>query len=206
MQKFTLKHNRLLLLDRTVIALMYKFPVILAGGAARAMSFKENISDYDIFFYGIDTTFKYPAIVENAKQFLLDNRFELIFECPKGELLTFRKFKGLRKKNDIKVQFILKRSYKDAYELLDTFDFNACRFAAEFENGKSVYYTDETALTDVISKVLTIHKITYPSSSINRLYKYRNKGYYVGDAIKEIVRSVNQMTDYNEIDDQLYID
>lgn len=187
-------------IDITVMEMLQRYPVILAGGAVRDAWIRDPIVDYDIFFTS-------ATELPQVKEFLVYQGFKEIFACPKGELFTYRKiYSGADALPDfeVKIQLICKWTYLDVDDLMDSFDFNACRFALDKAN---VIYTYPEAMTDVATKELSIHKITYPSSSINRLYKYRNKGYYVGNAIKTIVQSIANMGRlYDELEDTLYVD
>lgn len=176
------------------------YPVILAGGAVRDVCHETAPSDYDIFFQDF-------TALRDVQNFLESNGFKLIFSCPNAELFTYMKtYDPLvgNRKIEIKVQLICKRKYTDVGDLLESFDFNACLWAIDLK--RNVIFTTKKAIIDVNTKVLSINKITYPSSSINRLYKYRNKGYYVGRAIQEIVEEVNRMNFDDLADDTLYID
>jgi tRNA nucleotidyltransferase/poly(A) polymerase len=193
------KLNRLHPLARE-IALIY--PLVLAGGAVRDACFGNKIEDYDFFLLDICSEHHMEMLEHKMKV----NGFEKIFECPEGKLVTYlKKFSGFDTVGDfeIKFQFIRARKLANVTEALESFDFNATRFAL----GKyaDTVITDRAAIRDVVTKNLSINAITYPAASINRLHKYRNKGYYVGDAIKRIVQIISE-AGYMPLGDELYLD
>lgn len=164
---------------------------MLAGGAVRDAAYGVEISDYDMFF-------KNKEDMQKCTNALLRNKFECVFACPMGQLFSYKNVAG------VKVQLIAKRFYTDMEDLLESFDFNATYFGTEGD--ADVFVTKREAIKDVKSKVLTINNLEFPSATINRLYKYRNKGYYVGVAVKQIVGIIAAMDDYNPDNDELYVD
>ena len=118
-----------------------------------------------------------------------------MFECPKKELFTY-------KRRGVKIQCIAKQFYRDALELLDSFDFTVCQ--ATYDGVRVVLTHD--MIRSVKSKELAINRITYPVASINRLFKYRERGYKVTE--QTLVEMVQQISG-QQFDDEklaLYID
>jgi hypothetical protein len=184
-----LKKTRTEKADKDVMKVLADFPLaVLAGGAFKELLRGEAPSDYDIFLLnGCD--------VEALKSRLETDGFTKIFTCPRGELFTYAKEK-------VKVQIVLKRRYVDVLDLLNSFDFSICYFALH----DGALHTSKQAIKDWRKKTLSLVRLTYPSSTINRLYKYRKRGYYTGAVIKEIVMRVNAMADYDPTNDELYVD
>lgn len=197
LQLTNLKDKRFSAIDNSVHDLLVCYEdVILAGGAVRDALFGDEISDYDLFF--TDT-----KQLENVKGFLLNEGFSNTFTCPLGQLFTYMKGEDFKKPEEcVKVQLIVKRIYSDVADLLNSFDFSVTYFALHNET----VYTSHQAIKDVRKKQLSLVNLEYPSSTINRLYKYRNKGYYTGHVIKEIVARVAEMTSYDPENDMLYVD
>lgn len=167
--------------------------IILAGGAMRSVVDNGEIVDFDFFFTNSDA-------LEFMKFYLLEIGYKNTFSCPKGELFSY----VLPYDTDkfIKVQLIAKQFYEGPIDLLDSFDFTACLFAWD---GVS-FYTSVLAVRDVKKKYLRLWSLTYPTATINRMYKYRAKGYYIGDCIKDTVVTINSMVNYDPVEDQLYVD
>ena len=75
--------------------------------------------------------------------------------------------------DEVKVQAIRIGWYADATALIDSFDYTICQ--AAIDDGSVV--TTPTALWDIASRRLAIHKVTYPIATVNRLVKYRMQGF-----------------------------
>jgi len=94
-------------------------------------------------------------------------------------------------------------------DLINSFDFSSTYFAMLWNDDETYFevYTDNRAIKDVRKKQLSLVNLEYPSSTLNRIYKYRNKGYYTGHVIKEIVARIAQMGgSYDHENDTLYVD
>lgn len=205
MLKFkNLKPSRFESLEPVVVDALYMYEgLILAGGAVRDTLFGTTISDYDLFLTP-------DADIEVIKAYFLSQGFSNTFTCPLGHLFSYMKGEDFKKPEEcVKVQIICKRRYYDVADLINSFDFSATYFAMQLDNEDEslAVYTDHRAIKDVRKKQLSLVNLEYPSSTLNRLYKYRNKGYYTGDIIKEIVKVVAEMGDrYDPENDALYID
>lgn len=73
------------------------------------------------------------------------------------------------------IQLIEKRFFADAEELINYFDFTICQFVTD---GTTLLCGD-FSLWDLGRKKLVVNKITYPVSSMRRMIKYANQGFYV---------------------------
>ncbi len=164
--------------------------VWLAGGALRTLiEHTQQISDFDLFFKSAD-----HLSVTRAE--LLADGFVEVFACPKGELFTY-------KKRDLKVQCIAKHFYLNDTHLVDSFDFTICQAAYD---GTSITVAKKM-IESVKRKSLYINQITYPVASINRLFKYKQKGYTISE--KTLVDLVAQISDGRKFSAeqlQLYVD
>lgn len=164
---------------------------ILAGGACRDGVKGRKIEDYDLFFTNSHAK-------DYAKNYFAECGYKLVFACPQGMLYTY-------KLEDTKIQLIHKRNYESVDDLLSSFDFSICQFAST--DGETIM-TSRQAVNDNKKKILTLSNLEYPVATINRIAKYKAKGFYAGDAIKSIVRYLALMNpnDYDESKDVLYID
>lgn len=166
----------------------------LAGGALRSLlDPDQSVSDYDLFFKNVQAAEMMGEILE--KQY----KFKLIFKCPKGELRTY-------KKHDIKIQLITKSSYKSVDDLLSSFDFTICMAAIEFNGSPRKLHFTCLWVDDVKKKHLRFHRITYPVATMNRMYKYREKGYFMPQS--EYVSFIMdvQLKEFNNEELVLYVD
>jgi len=137
----------------------------LAGGALQTLVDKEaKIFDYDIFFGEKEE-------VINVRRSLPVQGYALIFECPKGELYTYK-----HPSFGTKIQLITKFFYPNMESVIDSFDIKAGMFIT---NGRELVWTKD-AVKGVKDKILEIHRITYPISTLKRLVKYaKDKGYSI---------------------------
>lgn len=199
-----LKDSRFEALDENVVDALYCYKgLILAGGAVRDTMFGTEISDYDLFL-------THDADIEAIKSYFEGQGFGMVFACPLGHLFTYMKGEDFKKPEEcVKVQIICKRRYNDIADLINSFDFSATYFGMQYDEDEDhlVVYTDHRAIKDVRKKQLSLVNLEYPSSTLNRLYKYRNKGYYTGHIIKEIVGRIAEMGgSYDPENDTLYVD
>lgn len=199
-----LKESRFEALDENVVDALYCYKgLILAGGAVRDTMFGTEISDYDLFLTN-------DADIEALKSYFEGQGFGMVFACPLGHLFTYMKGEDFKKPEEcVKVQIICKRRYNDIADLINSFDFSATYFGMQYDEDEDhlVVYTDHRAIKDVRKKQLSLVNLEYPSSTLNRLYKYRNKGYYTGHIIKEIVGRIAEMGgSYDPENDTLYVD
>lgn len=205
MLKFTnLKGSRFEALDENVVDALYEHKgLILAGGAVRDTMFGTEISDYDLFL-------THDADLTAISEYFVGQGFGMVFACPLGHLFTYMKGEDFKKPEEcVKVQIICKRRYNDIADLINSFDFSATYFGMQYDEDEDhlVVYTDHRAIKDVRKKQLSLVNLEYPSSTLNRLYKYRNKGYYTGHIIKEIVGRIAEMGGtYDPENDTLYVD
>lgn len=160
--------------------------IVLAGGALRHLFDKnEPLSDFDLFPIGYKTYEEKKAAIESLT-ILLESGFNAkkIFASKDGRVI------GFQLKSGEKIQII--DWYKEeilipnAEELLRTFDFRACMIAW---NGKEVV-VDKRAIRDIRKKNLNLECVTSPEASINRLFKFKEKGYEVKECIWQIVKAV----------------
>jgi len=162
--------------------------IILGGGAVRSMITGEPISDYDLFFTG-------NKAVDVTKRYLVDCDFVKVFECPLGELTTYIN-------GNVKVQLITKMFYTDPSHLVNSFDFTVTMFAWDGDK----IYTCRRAIKDTRKKNLGINEVTFPVATINRIHKYRNKGYrFTEEFGKDLVIEINRGA-FDETQLSLYVD
>ena len=175
-----------------VLSLLREFKgVFLGGGALRSfVDITDKIMDLDIFLKTSDD-------LENIKNKIKEIGYEIVFECPKGKLTTF-------KKGEIKVQIVAKRDYSDIYDLVESFDLSACRAAIEL-NTLDIYL-DKTFVSSVLNKHCKIVEVEYPLATLKRVMKYRDKGYkFSSETLSEYLKIVSNM-ELNEENMALYID
>ena len=88
----------------------------------------------------------------------------------------------------IKVQAIKHKFYPSMEDLLDSFDFTICQFGF---NGQNIVMTNE-ALIDSQRTRLVPHKIQFGASSLRRIVKYTQQGYFLcAGAATEFLKQVS---------------
>lgn len=93
------------------------------------------------------------------------------------------------------VQLIEKRFYSSVKDIIEFFDFTICQFVTD---GKIVVCGD-FSLWDLGRKRLVVNTITFPVSSMRRMIKYANQGYYIcNGSMTEFLNSVIQDPDMLE--------
>lgn len=176
-----------------IMELLSNYPcLILAGGAIRDSLKGRPIIDYDLFFTDLNYT-------QRVKEHLVSKGFEITFACPEGKLYS------LKHPVHGKAQLICKRSYFGIVDLFSSFDFHICQFSV---NHEGVISTTKEAIAGNRKMQLTLNNLEYPSASINRLSKYKDKGFYCGKAIADITQWLVNLSpeDYSSEDDSLYVD
>jgi hypothetical protein len=163
--------------------------VWLAGGAIRSLFDNTEIEDYDLFFSD------YRLYIDTFARLISIHGFEIKFICPEGKLIT------LKNKAGVKVQLITAQFYQSEVQLINTFDFSVTQFATDGET----IFVGSTSIQDAENKVLRLENLSYPVATINRLFKYKKKGYNIGEAIRQIVDTLQENPEV-EYDIRLYID
>lgn len=170
--------------------LLYNDGVVLAGGALRKIhDSQDEVCDYDFFFTSAQG-------FEMAKKMIGIFKWECIFKCPLGELLSYKDADG------VKFQLIKKRLYSDPIDLIESFDFVPC--CAAFD-GETFYYHTKFKHC-VVVKELMLNKFEYPVASLKRMAKYSKKGYFMTKGF--LIDVIEELKDI-ELDDKntaLYID
>lgn len=133
--------------------------VWLAGGALRSVIGKEPIADYDMFFRSELAAAKTRVELEHKGA-------ETIFKCPEGKLTTY-------KLDGMKIQCITENYYIRAFDLMDSFDITACRYACDH----TFFWSHYSSIRDTKKKQINLYSIDYPVASMKRVAKYSAKGY-----------------------------
>ena len=177
---------------------------IIAGGAPRTLLDEEDeVNDIDLFFTSQEG-------IDNTKHLLENKDFVQVFACPLGHLFTYVLFDEDTKKPDgsvqknvlAKVQLITRELYRNVDHVVSTFDLMPCCVAWD---GKQLVFAEKWTRS-VRKKMLYLNNLTYPVATLNRVDKYKQKGYYAPegfyiDIIKEIQGKV-----FNGEELALYID
>lgn len=156
--------------------------LVIAGGFLRAaFDDSEQVNDIDIFVIDPiegkselerdDRLHDLRLAFDDAVRFSRTN-WCTVFRCPEDKLTTYET------PTDIRVQVIHEKSYQSVDELLASFDIRACCFA--LTAAEEITYI-EGAIEDVKVKDIVINNVEYPIATMNRIAKYKNKGYKIRD-------------------------
>lgn len=177
----------------------YKGSVVVAGGAARSLVVNDMVNDVDLFFVDRSTA---PDV--EAKLVALGGK--IAFRCPLGHLTTLVVPVPNRYRPDapdqLKVQLVTKQSYRSMQELVDSFDFTCTQFAWDGRTGVSGTH----AVFDAQNKVLRLHRLTFPVSTIKRIAKYVNRGYTPAPGMYRAVVDATTVRSWSEDELVLYVD
>ncbi len=160
---------------------------ILAGGFFERMLLGQEPKDLDLFFRNSSDLISALRIIHEGQTQDLDDLdedeepsifqdYELVTDLStiNKEHVRFIEFKD-KKNLKPKIQLMRTMWYKSPEHVIDTFDFTAAQFAV-FE-GK--LYMNPLSSIDVARKRLVLHRMTFPSSTLRRMVKYAQKGYYI---------------------------
>lgn len=186
---------------------MYKLldHAVIAGGALRTMlETNEEIVDVDLFFLKDNAAHN----IYKVKTYLEDCEWVCVYECPLGYLTTYIKFseylKDANGKSKVlgKIQLITREYYDSLEHLVSTFDLAPC--CAAMSSDELVCTKD--FIKSVHKKNLYLNNLTYPVATLNRVSKYKQKGYYAGENFwKDVILNIQQQ-EFNGEQLALYID
>lgn len=150
----------------------------LAGGALRRLLLGEDplASDLDFFFRDAGQAREFQEQLRKSPgvEKVAGGEFAVTYSKPHA-------------RRSLKVQAITLRNYSSAADVCDSFDFTICQFATD---GTTLTVGDYS-LWDLARKRLTVHRISYASSSVRRLLKYASQGFTVcqgaaADLLKQV--------------------
>lgn len=138
----------------------------VAGGAVRRAVLGEPLNtDYDIFF---QSEYWYEWALARIES---------------SDLGYFKKVKQTKNHTEfvdpdgLRFQLIKAFFWGERFEsILDNFDFTICQWL--YNPSELTVHTTVEAMTDTLRKRLAVNKVTYPVSTMRRLLKYTNQGYY----------------------------
>lgn len=179
---------------------------IIAGGSLRTLIDKEDeVCDIDLFF-------KDEESIANTKSLLEYSEYVCVFQCPLGYLSTYYKFseKIVGERFDgspeyevlSKVQLITRDLYTDLEHVVSSFDLMPCCVAMDSER---IVFADKW-VKSVKKKMLYLNNLTYPVATLNRIDKYKHKGYYASEAFYVDIITTIQSSSFDGDRMSLYID
>jgi len=117
---------------------------------------------------------------------------------PGSSAMRFINFKSTEK-NKPSLQLIKLAWYESPEHVIDTFDFTCVQFATD---GKFLYFNPLSTF-DLARKRLVLHRMQFPASTLRRLIKYGNRGFYAcpGSLVKiseEMLKAKQEGAEDNE--------
>lgn len=145
----------------------------IAGGAVRRALAKEPHldADFDFFFRSEEQFADFCCGLLNRRmRKTRETRHHVQFH---GGLLG----------SDRTIQCVRFTHYETPQAVVDSFDFTICQFAFDGEK----LYCGEHAGRDLAARELVVHKVTYPSSTRSRMWKYVMQGYKATPETRKLV-------------------
>jgi len=128
----------------------------IAGGSVRDYFMDVNAVDYDIFF-------------PNKKEF---NKAKEFFES-KNATKEWESENGVKYSYQGRIFDLVKIYHPSPESTISYFDFTTAMFAVDDKN----VFVGDTSLKDLEERILVINKVTFPDSTLNRAFKYYQKGF-----------------------------
>lgn len=115
--------------------------------------------------------------------------------------IRFIKFKHKEDKRP-EIQVMKMAWYESAEHVIDTFDLTISQIATD---GEFIYMNPLTPM-DLASKKLVLHRMQFPASTIRRIIKYANKGYYAcPGSLVNISKNIQEWTKKVDIDEENFV-
>jgi hypothetical protein len=175
-------------LGDTLYRTLKKYNCIIAGGFIGSIFTNRSINDVDIYF----------RTKEDLTNLLLD-------EMAGKFVLSATQKAILIKYNNIEIQFIHFKYYKDAEEIFKTFDFTVCMGAYDFKTEEFILHKD--FLKHNSQRILMYNARTaFPIISALRIDKYKNKGYSISKMeFMKVMMTINNLkiNSYEELKEQI---
>lgn len=150
-------------LGEYVLKLFKKHDVFIAGGAITSLFTNSEINDIDVYF-------------RNEKSLI-----SFLKDCWQSNdtwVVTLTKKSVLLKIEDLNIQLIHFKYFKDAEDIFNSFDFTVCMGAFDFNTEQFVLH--EQFLKHNSQRHLKFNKQTdFPIVSLLRVQKYTNKNYRI---------------------------
>lgn len=155
----------------------------LCSGAIRRTILKQPLEDgdFDFFFRNEESLKNFKGLIQNIES-EKDNELNISLSV---------------KINDKSYKVQLIKLYNEKIEdLLASFDYTLCQTAFDGLN----YYFGDFTIKDIIEKRIIVNKITYPISSMRRLFKYTKQGFWMcPQQIEKFLTETRNNTELNKV-------
>ena len=151
--------------------------ILGAGFLLSVVQEDKHAKDIDFFFLSDVALQNMMKLMESPGDVWAFQDYEMVTELSEtndGSSLRYIQYKHKKgKRPDIQ---LIKLVYYDSPEaIIDSFDFTCVQFACD---GRNVIF-NPLSIMDVSKKRLVLHRMQFPSSTMRRMIKYAQKGYYV---------------------------
>lgn len=147
---------------------------MIAGGCFKDYFLNVQFKDIDIFFTNSS------SYIKAFNYFINELGYNVIFENEKVIKIE---------KNNVKVDLV-KKHFKDPYDLLKSFDFTITQFCIDQNH---IFYYNPDAFIDLSKKQLMLVNLLYPKSTMIRVNKYLGKGFKICN--EELSKIINKIED-----------
>ena len=171
--------------DPLLVALQSRLPdgAWVAGGCFESLIRGEKPKDYDLFFRDEEAFEETLALLTASIADLDDSDVEepatQYGVASPGSLDEVRdkscRFVDLIRDGKPKIQLIKTMWYPSLAHVLHSFDFTAAQVGMD----NTGVVLNPLAVLDISRKRLVLNRMTFPSSTLRRMIKYTQKGYYV---------------------------
>jgi hypothetical protein len=157
----------------------------VAGGCFESLIRGEKPKDYDIFFQNeeafMETLQRLTVRKDVSGQFEEEDevqepatQYKVSNVNPEKMRTSSCRFVDLHREGCPKVQLIKTMWYPSLAHVLHSFDFTAAQIGMDKEG----VVLNPLAVLDISRKRLVLSRMTFPSSTLRRMIKYTQKGYY----------------------------
>lgn len=170
--------------DPLLTALQARLPegAWVAGGCFESLVRGEKPKDYDIFFRDEDAFCQTlnlltaaPADIEKFPEIEPATGYKVSNVDSEEVGLKSTRFVDLERAHKPKIQLIKTMWYPSLAHVLHSFDFTAAQVGMD----NIGVVLNPLSVLDIARKRLVLYRMTFPASTLRRMIKYTQKGYYV---------------------------
>lgn len=188
---------------------------IIAGGFVTSVLLDEQTSkDIDIFFTSEKAFYDTVTFIHNAATISAQTQGDDKPWSFDGYTLKDADKIDLEKLGDTRfitfvhpkrpaLQLLRMVWYQDAAHVIDTFDLTAVQFAAT----KDGFTFNPISFLDLSRKRIVLHRMQFPASTMRRIIKYSQKGFYAcPGSLANICTEIQKYSGQPDVNDVVYVD
>ena len=159
-----------------VYNLLKETKCILAGGALTSLFSGKEINDWDIYCTSKESISEVFTSAWGVSESYYLGQFDLVVK-----FATERSLLCVGKNGGEKIQFIHYKTFKDAQDIFNSFDFEHCMAAYDFATEEFVFHP-HFFKSLAQRKIVFNSETDFPVVSLLRVDKYKQKGYEISKA------------------------